>query len=67
VAATLGLKEGSDGFQTLMELASISFIPTELLDDNSIVDKLPLFFRTLRGEKPSKQELERLVEKIRVS
>ncbi len=67
IAKALGLNEGSDEFLTVLELASISFIPTELLNDNSIVEKLPLFFRTLRGEKPSKQELERLIEKIRES
>jgi transcriptional regulator with XRE-family HTH domain len=67
IARTLGFEDGSDEWQTLFELASIGFIPRELLDDAAIVDKLPVFFRTLRGEKPSKEELERLIEKIRGS
>jgi len=67
VARALGFKENSDDWQTLLELASICFIPIELLDDDSIVDKLPVFFRTIRGEKPSKKELERLIDKIRES
>lgn len=67
VAMALNIKDGSDDWQTLFELASISFIPPDLLNDNSIVDKLPVFFRTLRGEKPSKRELERLIEKVRES
>lgn len=67
VAMAMNIVEDSDEWQTLFELASISFIPPALLDDNSIVDKLPVFFRTLRGAKPDKRELERLIEKIRES
>jgi transcriptional regulator with XRE-family HTH domain len=65
VAETLGFQEDSEEFQTLLDLASISFIPENLLDDSSIVEKLPVFFRTLRGEKPTRQELEELLEKVR--
>ncbi len=65
VGRALGFTEGSDDWLTLFELATIGFVPRDLLDDSSVVDKLPVFFRTLRGEKPSKEELERLIEKIR--
>ena len=67
VARALSFKEKSDDWQTLFELATISFIPAELLDDSTVVDKLPVFFRTLRGEKPNKSELEKLIAKIRES
>ncbi len=65
VGKVLGFQQDSEEFQTLLDLASISFIPTTLLDDSSIVEKLPVFFRTLRGEKPTRQELEELLEKVR--
>jgi transcriptional regulator with XRE-family HTH domain len=65
VAEALGFQEDSEKFQALLDLASISFIPENLLDDSSMVEKLPVFFRTLRGEKPSRQELEELLEKVR--
>ena len=67
VASVLMIPENSDDWHTLFDLASISFIPPDLMDDRSVVEKLPVFFRTLRGDKPAKEELERLIERIRKS
>jgi transcriptional regulator with XRE-family HTH domain len=67
IAVALKLKEGSDGWHELFDLASIGFIPKDLLDDRSIMEKLPVFFRTLRGEKPAKKELESLLSNIKKS
>jgi transcriptional regulator with XRE-family HTH domain len=67
IATTLKLAEDSEDWHALFDLASISFIPPDLLDDHSVVEKLPVFFRTLRGEKPAREELENLIEKIRRS
>jgi transcriptional regulator with XRE-family HTH domain len=67
IATSLKLAEGSEDWHALFDLASISFIPPDLLDDLSVVEKLPVFFRTLRGEKPAQEELENLIEKIRRS
>ena len=67
VARVLKFEEGSEEWHELVDLASISFIPKNLLDDQSVVEKLPVIFRTLRGEKPARQELEKLLDKIRKS
>jgi transcriptional regulator with XRE-family HTH domain len=67
IARTLKLAENSELWHELFDLASISFIPQELLDDRSVVEKLPVFFRTLRGEKPAQKELEDLIQKIKRS
>lgn len=67
IAATVGLSKDSEDWYTLFDLASISFIPPELMDDAAVMDKLPILFRTLRGEKPSRRELEELIKKIRDS
>ena len=67
IAATLKLAEDSEDWHALFDLASISFIPPDLLDDHSVVEKLPVFFRTLRGEKPAREELENLIRKIKWS
>ena len=64
IALTLGLVRNSQDWHALFDLASISFIPAELLEDKEIINKLPIFFRTVRGEKPTKQELEALLELI---
>ena len=65
IAQTLGLAEKSDDWHTLFDLAAISFIPVGLLNDRAVVQKLPIFFRTVRGEKPSTQDMKELVKKIR--
>jgi len=67
IAGTLGLSKKSQDWHLLFDLASISYIPSELLEDATIIYKLPIFFRTLRGEKPTRKELEDLLEKIRKS
>lgn len=67
IAATLRLADGSEEWYELFDLATISFIPRDLLEDRSVVEKLPVFFRTLRGEKPARKELEALIEKIKRS
>lgn len=65
IADQLGFPKKSEDRQTLFDLAAISFIPASLLDDQSLIEKLPIFFRTVRGEKPSREDLEALIKKIR--
>ena len=65
ISKSLNMLAGSEDCQTLFDLAVISHIPTELLSDQSIVEKLPVFFRTLRGEKPTREELEKLLKIVK--
>lgn len=65
IAESLQMKTGSEEYQTLLDLAAISQIPTHLLTDQSIIEKLPLFFRTLRGEKPTREELEKILQIVK--
>lgn len=65
VAKALKLKQKSDDWHTLFELATIGYMPSELLDNPSLVEMLPVLFRTVRGDKPSKQDLERLIQMLR--
>ncbi|MGD9900513.1 MAG: helix-turn-helix domain-containing protein [Calditrichaceae bacterium] len=62
IAKSLNIPSGSEDFQTLLDLAAISQIPVHLVSDQAILDKLPLFFRTLRGEKPTRKELEKILK-----
>ena len=62
IASVLNLSEESEDYNTLFELATIGHIPLELLDNQRVFDKLPVFFRTLRGEKPNREELKKLVK-----
>lgn len=66
IAKILKLKKGEESYNLLFDLAAISFIPKDLvLSDEEILDKLPIFFRTLRGNSPTKKELEALLNLIR--
>ncbi|HDP98046.1 MAG TPA: XRE family transcriptional regulator [bacterium] len=67
IAKILNVKKNSDNWYTLMDLAAITHIPKELLSNQSIVEKLPVFFRTLRGQKPTEEELENLIKLIKES
>ena len=65
IAEILNIEEGSEEYHTLFDLAAISHIPNDLLSDQQVLDKLPVFFRTIRGKKPSREELEKLIKIMR--
>jgi transcriptional regulator with XRE-family HTH domain len=66
-ARGLRLPLNSPEWRRLADLAALSRgeLPRDLLDDEAIVDKLPVFFRALRDRKSDKQLLEDLVRIIR--
>ncbi len=66
-ARYLDLKKGSDDWYTFFDLAAVSKgrIPSELMEDEKVVAKLPLIFRTLRGKRFTNGRLDGLVRKIR--
>ncbi len=68
-AKTIGLEIGSDNWYTFMDLAAADkgIIPQDLMSDAELVGMLPVFFRTLRGQKPSKKDMEMIVEKLKKS
>lgn len=66
-ATALGLEEGSDGWLELFDLAAAERgeFPRDLLDDEKLLDKLPMLFRTLRATPVDEDKLDNLVEEIR--
>jgi transcriptional regulator with XRE-family HTH domain len=66
-AKSLNIKEGSNDWYEFFDLAHASSgrIPDEILSNKDLVSKLPLVFRTLRGQKLTKDQLNELVEKLR--
>jgi|ERR1041384_180452 transcriptional regulator with XRE-family HTH domain len=66
-AQALGLVEGSAEWYEFFDLAAADrgMIPQDLMDDEALVRQLPAFFRTLRGQKPTEEELRKIVQKIK--
>jgi transcriptional regulator with XRE-family HTH domain len=68
-AKFLKIKKGSDEWYTFFDLAAAETgrIPDDLMEEKEIEDKLPIFFRTLRGQKVPNEKLEELIKKLRGS
>jgi len=66
-AQALGLKKGTTTWYEFFDLAAASRgqIPEEILRDDKLVAKLPVLFRTLRGERVPEEKLDELMEVIR--
>jgi len=67
IAKVLNVEKGEDLYNELMDKASIDagIIPKDILSDQETLNSLPMFFRTVRSEKPTPEELEKLIKKIR--
>jgi len=64
IASVLSIVSGSQVYKELMDLAALSSVPEDLIEPE-ILEQLPVFFRTVRGEKPTEEELKTLITKIR--
>jgi len=66
-ARYLHIKKGSDDWYEFFDLARLSAgrIPEEILSDKALLSKLPLVFRTLKGQRLTKEQLNKLAEKIK--
>ena len=66
-ARVLGFSRDAKQIQEFIDEARIAqgIIPKDILSQENIVEYLPAFFRTLRNKKPTKKEIDRIVELIR--
>jgi len=66
-AGAFGLEPGTDEWLEFFDAAAVSkgHIPPDLLSDAEVTAKLPVLFRTLRGQPVPPDELDELVEIIR--
>jgi hypothetical protein len=62
-AKQLCLKPGSDDWLKFFEFAAVDAgrIPDQILKDTELAAHLPAFFRTLSGQKPSREDMEKLL------
>jgi transcriptional regulator with XRE-family HTH domain len=68
-AKALKIRRGSDTWYQFFDLARAARgkLPPDVLRKRDVVARLPLLFRTLRGQKVSEQKLNELIEMIRRS
>ena len=66
-AKQLGLRQGSEDWLRFFDYAAVDAgrIPDYVLNDEKLVAQLPVFFRTLSGQKPAPEDLKKLVELIK--
>ena len=69
LAGVLGLEKGTEEYQRFMDLASVSAgkIPPDLLENQSLLGRLPVLFRAARGRNLSRRDLIALAKKIQDS
>lgn len=61
------LKVSGEGVQAFMDDARIAqgIIPDDILNKAEMLELMPAFFRTVRNKKPSKEEIDRLINLIK--
>ncbi|MDH3997840.1 MAG: helix-turn-helix domain-containing protein [Desulfuromonadales bacterium] len=66
-AKALGLEKSSDDWFQFFDSAALcnGHIPVDFLNDSELISKLPIVFRTLRGQKVDEEKLEELADLIR--
>ncbi len=67
IAKALDIEVDSEMYIEMLDKARIDagIIPKDILSDREVLNALPMFFRTIRSEKPTPEELERLIDLIR--
>ena len=68
ITAQLGIEEGSTDWESFFAQASLSRgqIPAEVLNDKKLLEKLPVFFRSIRGAELTEEELDDLIMEKRL-
>lgn len=66
-AELLNIKEGTDDWYTFFDLAATEAgrIPDDIYSDKRVLERLPLFFRSVRGNKLTDEQFKKLIELIR--
>ncbi len=67
IAQLLDIQVGSAEWKEMKDFASIDagIIPEDIRSDERVLKSLPMFFRTLRSDKPTSEELDMLIKMIR--
>lgn len=69
LAEALGLEKDSKDWKKFFDLAAVTNgkIPEYIMQNEELLNKLPIFFRTFEGQKIDDEKLEQLIELIKRS
>ena len=59
---SIGIEQGSEEYNTALDLGLLESIPEDFIEERNVLKELPVLFRTVRGKKPSSEDLQRLIE-----
>ena len=67
IAEIIGIEQGSENWQAMKDLSRIGAqkLPDDAVTHRRILKALPLFFRTVRSDKPTAEELDKLIASIK--
>ena len=67
LAGHLGIASGSNDWGNFMDHAAVcaGSLPPDILDDDRMLKKLPVLFRTIRGNKLTEAKLRELIDFLR--
>ncbi|MCX6560775.1 MAG: helix-turn-helix transcriptional regulator [Candidatus Aminicenantes bacterium] len=65
VASVLAVPKDSEAYKTMLDLAAISHMPTELLANDRVAENISIFLRTARNKKPKAGEVAELLKLFR--
>ena len=67
IARVLEIKIGSSLWKEMKDKANIDagIIPEDILSNEKVLNSLPMFFRTIRSEKPTPEDLDKLIAMIK--
>ena len=65
LASIMGIPKESEEWNTLLDLAAIGHVPKELWNNQSVAERMPVFFRTARESKIDKAMIEEIKELFR--
>ncbi len=67
IALVLGITKGSEEWNKLEDYASVdsATIPDYIMNDKEALAALPAFFRTIGSVRPTKEEIEKLLDKLK--
>jgi transcriptional regulator with XRE-family HTH domain len=62
ILAAIGIEKGTEEYNTALNIGLLESIPDDFSEEKNVLMELPVLFRTVRGEVPSEEDLQKLVD-----